>query len=69
MNQPEVIWITYRFFSYNEYDWCPLDIAIMLNNMPMIQLLVQYGAEESRKSTDDNDLSMNYVQNPIINVF
>ena len=69
MNQPEVIWITYRFFSYNEYDWCPLDIAIMLNNIPMIQLLVQYGAEESRKSTDDNDLSMNYVQNPIINVF
>ncbi|CAF1155515.1 unnamed protein product [Adineta steineri] len=35
--------------SYNEYDWCPLDIAIMLNNIPMIQLLVQYGAEESSK--------------------
>ncbi|CAF1034521.1 unnamed protein product [Adineta ricciae] len=35
--------------SYNEYNWCPLDIAIMLNNIPMIQLLVQYGAEESLK--------------------
>lgn len=37
-------------FRYNEYDWCPLDIAIMLNNIPMIQLLVQYGAIESSKS-------------------
>ncbi|CAF1205137.1 unnamed protein product [Rotaria sordida] len=35
--------------SYNEYDWCPLDIAIMLNNIPMIQLLVEYGGEESTK--------------------
>ncbi|CAF2508563.1 unnamed protein product [Rotaria sp. Silwood2] len=35
--------------SYNEYDWCPLDIAIMLNNIPMIQLLVEYGGEESSK--------------------
>ncbi|CAF3472505.1 unnamed protein product [Rotaria sp. Silwood1] len=35
--------------SYNEYDWCPLDIAIMLNNIPMIRLLVEYGGEESSK--------------------
>ncbi|CAF1339775.1 unnamed protein product [Rotaria magnacalcarata] len=35
--------------SYNEYDWCPLDIAIMLNNIPMIQLLVEYGGEESSR--------------------
>ncbi|CAF2442889.1 unnamed protein product [Rotaria sp. Silwood2] len=34
---------------YNEYDWRPLDIAIMLNNILMIQLLLQYGAEESSK--------------------
>jgi hypothetical protein len=40
----------YIEFRYNEYDWCPLDIAIMLNNIPMIRLLVQYGGEESTKS-------------------
>ncbi|UJR23904.1 hypothetical protein I4U23_026876 [Adineta vaga] len=33
--------------SYNEYDWCPLDIAIMLNNISMIRLLIHYGARES----------------------
>lgn len=38
-------------FSSNEYDWHPLDIAIMLNNIPMIQLLVQFGAQESSKSS------------------
>ncbi|CAF1131961.1 unnamed protein product [Rotaria magnacalcarata] len=35
--------------SYNEYDWCPLDIAIMLNNIIMVQLLLQHHAEESSK--------------------
>ncbi len=40
-------------YRYNEYDWCPLDIAIMLNNIPMIRLLVQYGGEESPKSMYD----------------
>ncbi|CAF0765306.1 unnamed protein product [Rotaria sordida] len=40
--------------SYNEYDWRPLDIAIMLNNILMVQFLLHYGAEESPKlqSTD-----------------
>lgn len=33
----------------NEYDWYPLDIAIMLNNIPMIRLLLHYGADESSK--------------------
>ncbi|CAF1275538.1 unnamed protein product [Adineta steineri] len=35
--------------SYNDYDWCPLDIAIMLNNIPMVRLLLHYGANESEK--------------------
>ncbi|CAF0904226.1 unnamed protein product [Adineta ricciae] len=35
--------------SYNEHDWCPLDVAIMLNNISMIRLLLHYGAEESLK--------------------
>ncbi|CAF1557879.1 unnamed protein product, partial [Didymodactylos carnosus] len=35
--------------GYNEFDWCPLDLAIMLNNVPMIKLLIQYGAKESEK--------------------
>lgn len=35
---------------YNEHDWCPLDIAIMLNNISMIRLLLHYGGEESLRS-------------------
>lgn len=69
MNQPEVIWILYLYFSYNEYDWCPLDIAIMLNNIPMIQLLVQYGAEESQKSTTWQWIIDELCANSIINFF
>jgi ankyrin repeat protein len=37
-------------FRYNEHDWSPLDIAIMMNHIPMIHLLLQHGAEESERS-------------------
>jgi hypothetical protein len=47
-------WITIFYkLRYNEYDWCPLDIAIMLNNIPMMRLLLHYGAEESLRSMFD----------------
>ena len=53
-------------FRYNEYDWCPLDIAIMLNNIPMIQLLVQYGAFESSKSKPKKTKMKNLIDCSVV---
>jgi len=52
-----------NIFSPNEYDWHPLDIAIMLNNIPMIQLLVQFGAQESSKGNFQLSWKLNKKEN------
>lgn len=48
-NDREISSLDLLHFRSNEYDWYPLDIAIMLNNIPMIRLLLHYGADESSK--------------------
>lgn len=42
-----------RLSRSNEFDWYPLDVAMMMNNIPMIQLLIEHGADESPISQID----------------